>query len=110
MRGVGLQSVSKRLLRTTAARTTVADLRSCWAKIHRARKHMHEYDATHNEFLDENSVAGWNLHYDSEAHVFVLYVDRVLEFPPEFGTLLGDVLQNLRAALDHLAWQLVLLK
>jgi hypothetical protein len=35
---------------------------------------------------------------------------RVFENPPRrFGVLIGDVLHNMRSALDHLAWQLVLL-
>lgn len=39
---------------------------------------------------------------------FVLYVDEVAEVPLTFSAIIGDVLYDLRSALDHLAWQLVI--
>jgi hypothetical protein len=37
----------------------------------------------------------------------LLVADDVPQFAPKFGAMVGDVIHNLRSALDHLAWRLV---
>jgi hypothetical protein len=49
------------------------------------------------------------LDFDEKAACHVVYI-RVFEDPPlELSLMVGDLLQNLRSALDYLAWQLALL-
>ncbi|MFL6137589.1 MAG: hypothetical protein ACJ74O_07295 [Frankiaceae bacterium] len=45
---------------------------------------------------------------DIEAPEYVFYVDRLQIPPPHWALLFGDFVHNLRAALDHLAYQLAL--
>ena len=89
------------------------DFRSVRAKIERAKEHR---DILEREIQDafevESNRVGLRVEFDPESgyHVF-----RARTFPPEdllvrFGLILGDALQNLRAALDHLVWQLSLHK
>jgi hypothetical protein len=45
--------------------------------------------------------------YDAKSHCIVLSVEEIANpFPPLWGVLLGDVVHDLRSALDHLAWTL----
>jgi hypothetical protein len=87
------------------------DFSSCWAKLGRAKEHRdvleHEIEAA---FEVENNRVGIRVEFDPDSgyHVF-----RVMTFPPKdllvrFGLIMGDALQNLRGALDHLVWQLSL--
>jgi hypothetical protein len=56
-----------------------------------------ESKASYRREADDNPLPGWS--------IFVSWGDPV---PPRFGAVIGDILTNLRATLDHLAWQLVL--
>ena len=47
--------------------------------------------------------------YDGHPSKYVYKVKRLPFIDPEWSLILGDFLTNMRAALDHLAWQLVLL-
>jgi hypothetical protein len=46
--------------------------------------------------------------YDAETQRHVYTVHDVPAIPPGWSVMVGDILYNLRSALDHLAWQLVL--
>jgi hypothetical protein len=46
--------------------------------------------------------------FDPKRWCWIFYVTGIVLFPPASRPVLGDLLNNLRAALDHLAWQLVL--
>ncbi len=43
---------------------------------------------------------------DPQSHQLVYYVTKVDEVPDEIALITGDIIQNLRSALDHLAYQL----
>jgi hypothetical protein len=45
--------------------------------------------------------------YDSRRHCIIWYCHQVPAFPPHWSLLLGDVISNYRACLDHIAWALV---
>lgn len=45
---------------------------------------------------------------DSQTRRLVYYVSSLKQVPSSFATTMGDVIQNLRTALDHLAYQLFL--
>jgi hypothetical protein len=81
-------------------------LDSCWAKVTRAREHTHELEQLEERFLKRrpNQVS-----FDKKSEPPWVIVRAVVEpIPLVFSTIAGDVVQNLRSALDHLAWQLVL--
>jgi hypothetical protein len=77
------------------------------AKIRRANEHWHEIqsqielwreDRPHEFIQDKESEPGWT----------VLRL-RIVKSPPlEVGPLVGDYVHNVRSALDHVVWQLVI--
>jgi hypothetical protein len=83
---------------------------SAWLKIAWAVKH--------GDALNENLIAFWEQteadglytttsHYDAKGHCVVFTVESITPTPPIWGLQLGDVIHNIRSALDHLAWALV---
>ncbi len=78
-------------------------------KIDRAAYHLEVFKRHINDFLGEK-------HYEvsekvnSEAGTYIFRVKPILAPPgTEWGILLGEIVHNLRSALDNLAWQLALL-
>lgn len=76
-------------------------------KIERAKKHLRDLDALFIAFgktdpykvvLKKNPDTGQREHTVTKLH----------PVPPDVSTITGDVIHNLRAALDHLIWQLVI--
>jgi hypothetical protein len=59
-------------------------------------------------FRDERYPLQFRVKFEPEHSRYGLYVKSVPLIPIGVNLMIGDVLQNLRAALDHLAWQLVL--
>jgi hypothetical protein len=83
-------------------------------KMGRARKHLEELHALIQEFMQgdperTDSIGGADLHIDNIKGKLTCDA-RIPDAPPvhKWGLVVGDVLHNLRSALDHLAWQLVL--
>jgi hypothetical protein len=77
-----------------------------WAKIRWARKHTERLEALADFFLKRrpNQVS-----FDDHSEPPWLIIRAVVEpMPIEFSLIAGDAVNNLRAALDHLAWQLVI--
>ena len=76
------------------------------AKTARANAHLSELAAALNKFLAERPyrVASDR---ESEPGVRIYRFVHGADPAPQIGAMIGDVLQNLRAALDLLAWQLV---
>lgn len=82
-------------------------LESARAKIRRAEEHRDEFQRRLNAFLERDPyrVA---FEFDSQGwHNFIWEVREVLP-SEDLGLIFGDILTNLRSALDYLAWQLVL--
>jgi hypothetical protein len=78
-----------------------------WHKIERANKHIRDLDTAITGFLATNPYKVGTKR-DPETRKPVYYVAEVQPVPPEIPLILGDAIQNLRAALDHLAQQLYL--
>ena len=87
------------------------DLSGARAKLERAKEHLQLMDDTvHDVRLgsggDSSLVLGG--FYRSASRSFELRVLSMPQYPlTEWGTVLGDYVQNLRSALDHAAYQLV---
>jgi hypothetical protein len=76
-------------------------------KIERAKHHIRDLDArSHSYFESHACFARREQDPQTREYVWRACVER--EIPSDFPTIIGDILQNLRASLDHLAWQLVL--
>jgi hypothetical protein len=86
------------------------DLTSSEAKLGWAEDHLDELNRHIGTWTDGNGKRGFGLRYELKAHekqipVFTTYVRPV---KPEWSLMVGDVLTNLAAALDHLAYQCVI--
>jgi hypothetical protein len=76
-------------------------------KVDRAKKHIRDLEVARERFLAEEP-ARYSTKFDSQTGYELFYITDLRTPPAEFGLIAGDVIHNLRSALDHLAWQLVL--
>lgn len=77
------------------------------AKLNRARQHRDELGTAVRSWLDLTPYVIDAAVDDRTSWVTMRL--RVVHAPPiQFGLIFGDMISNLRAALDHLVWQLVL--
>ncbi len=78
-------------------------------KVRRAGKHLSELERKAMAFLERNPDQ-FSSKLDPEDFDFVIYEIPPNRAPPTtFGPVFGDIVHNLRSALDHIAWQLALL-
>lgn len=87
---------------------TEVDLRGVVEKVQRAQAHFHSLTEAVEVFCEEGP---YTLVYDDQPRGDGFYIGRAIgvrESPRILGIILGDVLHNLRSALDHLVWQVVL--
>jgi hypothetical protein len=84
-------------------------LAGCEAKLERAKVHFNSLDTVAAEFF-ESKTDTYRIvtEVDVKNSRFVGRVRITGEFPLDWSVIVGDVLQNLRAALDHVLWQLVI--
>jgi hypothetical protein len=77
------------------------------AKLERAKKHVGDLVAMRDTFFETEP---YKIIIEDEAKTGdrVFRVSKVVEVPTEILAAIGDIFHNLRCALDHLAWQLVL--
>jgi hypothetical protein len=75
-------------------------------KVRRARRHAAELNETIRAFFQKTPYKTTG-EIDAETGDKLFKVSRCLPVPREIPLIIGDVLQNLRTALDHLVWQLV---
>lgn len=76
-------------------------------KVERANKHIHDFNIAARGFL-RDKVDGLRFEDDPNTGDRTYYLTELPPIPAEVGLIAGDALQNLRSALDHLIWQLVL--
>jgi hypothetical protein len=76
-------------------------------KIERAKQHIVDLEGTLRAFYDSKPYKVGAKH-DTQTRKLIYYVASVEDTPPRIALVAGDALQNLRAALDHLAYQLLL--
>ena len=88
-----------------------ASLEGVWAKLARAEKHHDLLEQELGDFIEQDpQPIGLSIPYlDTESGWHVCLAIARQPPPPRLGVLLGDLLHNVRSALDHLVWQLVLL-
>jgi len=76
-------------------------------KTKRARDHLHDLERSIQEFR-ASAPYGFRIEDDSKTGDKIHRLDIRKATPDSFALSIGDVVHNLRAALDHLAWQLVI--
>lgn len=79
-----------------------------WAKLDRARLHARNLNDRLADALDPDRQS-FIRQLDGHPSKYVYKIERVPPMETEWSLILGDFLTNVRAALDHLAWQLVIL-
>lgn len=83
-------------------------LDEAYAKLARARTHLEELNVKVRSFVDAHPY-GLIFDQQSEPGVIVVRAEAFVEderVPLHVGVIAGDVLHNLRSALEYLAWQL----
>jgi hypothetical protein len=85
-------------------------LGSCRVKLDRAREHVAALASAEHDYFGANGGErpfAIDPHFDPATNLYS-FVGRVIQAPPlRIGAVLGDIVHNLRSALDHLVWQLV---
>lgn len=76
-------------------------------KVDRANKHIIDLNAEILRFTLEGHPYETIPEDDLERGERTYYLRVIKEIPPHFPALIGDIAQNLRSSLDHLAWHLV---
>ena len=77
-----------------------------WVKIQRANYHAQELKRAVQFFFDSKPYAVNTGRSEDEKLVY--YVSKVDDLSPAMTAVIGDVIQNLRSALDHIAYKLFL--
>ena len=81
-------------------------LRHIESKIERAKKHSVELQSELQAFLDSVPYEVAYKH-DPQTRKLIYYVSSAKPVPDSFPLIVGDIIQNLVTALDHLAYQIV---
>lgn len=82
---------------------------SAWRKWYWAGLHAKAYEANLERFATQTEsppVLTIRAEYHPKRHAFAVIVDSITPLPVWVGLQLGDVANNYRSALDHLAWAL----
>jgi hypothetical protein len=85
-------------------------LATAWHKYNWARKHLQAVDAALGRSLDPNVnpvTFKADVKRDRRVAIAIVRISSVPTIRDDVGLALGDVINNFRAALDHLAWGLV---
>jgi hypothetical protein len=88
----------------SSAEETLALIRT---KVERAKEHIRDLEVEIRAFLATKPYEV-SAKRDPQTRRLLYYVASVRETPIKIATVTGDVIQNLRSALDHLAYQLIL--
>lgn len=81
----------------------------CIGKVERASLHLQALHRAIGPFLESEPKPYRfmsKVEVESSRYLMIVFIKR--EMPIEWSLIAGDFLQNLRAALDHLVWQLVI--
>ncbi len=83
-------------------------LKGCRAKLDRAADHLNALNEEVLDFLKTNPYGVFG-EFDPKGSKYIFRVNVAHEPPPRLGAIFGDLIHNLRSALDHLVYELVLL-
>ena len=75
------------------------------SKLRRAKVHINALDRSIKRFIEKHPYDVQWKHYD-DMEILAVRVEAPKEPPINWGLIFGDAVTNLRASLDHIAWQL----
>src|ERR1035441_1596687 len=99
-----LETVSLYLLHVLS--WLMADLSGARAKLERANQHIRDLAAQQGIFLSDNPYTTVP-QYQSERNVTAYFLKSMKPVPPVIPLIAGDIVHNLRTALDYVAFGLV---
>jgi hypothetical protein len=85
----------------------VHPLAGCDAKLDRAREHLGTFAQAHSAYFNPRPFEVRKV-YDAKSGWYSFVPVGLRQPPLRIGVVLGDLVHNLRSALDHLVWQAVL--
>lgn len=74
-------------------------------KLDRAEEHLRAFDAESGDWLEKTTYCRFVFQDHGDERWY--FADLVVAPPSRLSAILGDCIQNLRASLDYLAWELV---
>lgn len=80
---------------------------SCSCKLDRAATHFNALYKQVGEYVRDEEPFSFLPEIDVEKARYIMRIEINRPPPPELSLIAGDFIQNVRAALDHLIWQLV---
>lgn len=88
---------------------SIPQLRSARAKLQRAEEHLGQLQAEHTRFIAERNPYRMLPEYDFDHPGYNIWRAKIVEHPPaeKWGSIAGECVHALRAALDHTAYALV---
>jgi len=96
--------------RCSSLRVMALDLSGSWAKVRRAKEHANALEAAVSNPSKFYRPEDWgaDAQFQRKARYFsVRLTGPDITLPLRWSVWIGDILHNMRSALDHLAWQLV---
>ncbi len=81
-------------------------LDGCWAKIARAQEHFDSLKTKVGTPSDHAKSVAFRQQFNPDARTIKVTLEGVPELPLEWALIAADALQNLRAALNYLTWEL----
>jgi hypothetical protein len=81
---------------------------SPFLKVERAKKHIGELDAALAAFKSSKPYKIGALYNAQTPQLLHYYLEDLTDIPADISLICGDIIQNLRSALDHLACQLII--
>jgi hypothetical protein len=76
-------------------------------KLDRAKEHLQAFDNESGDWLEQTDFCRFDFEDDGDQRWYTVDLG-VFTPPTRLSAILGDCLQNLRASLDYLAWELVI--
>ena len=89
--------------------TVAASLDGVRIKLRRAKDHLTDLRSKLDPIADEATRSIVGAPSEDDPSTLVYRVTRVPDIDPIIAAITGDIVHNLRSALDHVAWQLVVL-
>jgi hypothetical protein len=84
-------------------------LRGCRAKLDRAYEHLEAFEPEFFAATKQGIPITFRSEFDSQTQTVSIKIADVPEIPDRWMLIAADALQNFRAALNHLAWELAIL-
>src|SRR6202030_4034556 len=81
---------------------------SPFLKVERAKKHISELDASLASFKSSKPYKIGSLYNPQTPQLLHYYLESLAAVPADISLICGDIIQNLRSALDHLVCQLII--